>query len=290
MLRERPDELEAACALTPHARAEFDAADLDEDGVATSSGPGVSGSASIRATRRTPASAPAGASPARAGSPSPSLAVRLGRFRTVAERLAQVSIEHCDAADLVTRLATEETVVYLDPPYLPSTRVGRGRSQRGDYRHEMDEADHRRLAVALARTPATVLISGYPSAAPCTTSCTPGGGPMRSPPKPIWPVPAVRAAPAGPNACGPTGPSDRTVSSTSSCGLRSEFGQGGRRASIGLRRGSARPAEMGTPTEGRAGAYPGRKPTRITAGDPRREGKLYPPRTLVTGRRDPLGR
>ncbi len=82
----------------------------------------------------------------------------------MAERLAQVSIEHCDAADLVTRLATEETVVYVDPPYLPSTRVGRGRSQRGDYRHEMDEADHRRLAAALARTPATVLISGYPSA------------------------------------------------------------------------------------------------------------------------------
>lgn len=73
-------------------------------------------------------------------------------------------IENCDAVDLVVRLATPETVVYCDPPYVASTRVGRYDSAVvGDYRHEYTNTDHKRLAEVLHSTPATVFLSGYES-------------------------------------------------------------------------------------------------------------------------------
>lgn len=49
-------------------------------------------------------------------------------------------------------------VVYCDPPYLHATR-----SKKRIYRHEMTEADHRRLLGVLVRMPCRVLLSGYRS-------------------------------------------------------------------------------------------------------------------------------
>ncbi|MCA0979287.1 DNA adenine methylase [Qipengyuania flava] len=47
-------------------------------------------------------------------------------------------------------------LVYLDPPYLPSTR-----GNRRYYRHEYDEADHVRLLDLIDKIACPVLISGY---------------------------------------------------------------------------------------------------------------------------------
>ena len=75
-----------------------------------------------------------------------------------------VTIENADAVHIL-RLATPTTAIYVDPPYLMETRrSGNGRFKKGDYRSDMPHAkDHERLAEALHATPATVLLSGYPS-------------------------------------------------------------------------------------------------------------------------------
>ena len=52
-----------------------------------------------------------------------------------------------------------DTLVYADPPYLPSTRVS-----KQAYRAEMDYEDHLELAVTLRRFKGPVALSGYPSA------------------------------------------------------------------------------------------------------------------------------
>lgn len=166
MLREDLDELERVCALTPHARAEFDGADLDgrpddlelarrfwvrvNQSFAKTAGTHTGWSITTARTQSVPAS----------------IRGRLGRFADVAERLAGVSIECCDGPDLVRRLATSDTVVYADPPYLHSTRshrAGRGGATI-DYRVDAaTDEHHERLAEVLVATPAQVVLSGYAS-------------------------------------------------------------------------------------------------------------------------------
>ncbi len=164
VLRDDLDELERVCSLTPHARSEFVAATLDgylddlerarrfwcrvnQSFVKTA---GVQTGWSITTARNQ--------------SVPDSILSRIGRFRPAVERLMGVSIECCDAADLVSRLATDDTLVYADPPYLAETRRGRDRQRPGDYRHDMGLAeDHERLAEVLRSTTARVVLSGYPS-------------------------------------------------------------------------------------------------------------------------------
>lgn len=50
-------------------------------------------------------------------------------------------------------------LIYADPPYLAATRTGRAR-----YRHEYNDDDHVKLINVLRNVPASVMISGYPSA------------------------------------------------------------------------------------------------------------------------------
>lgn len=165
-LRDRPDELEAACRLTPYARAEYDAAGLEGGGIddlerARRFWVRVNQSFAKTAGKRTGWSV----TTARTQSTANSVHGRLGRFVACAERLSRVVIEHCDAAGLVERLATSDTAIYVDPPYLGTTRNGRGPgSAPSDYRFDMGtEADHRTLAEVLRETPAAVVMSGYPS-------------------------------------------------------------------------------------------------------------------------------
>lgn len=101
--------------------------------------------------------------------PPASVATRLGRFAAVADRLMGVTIEHRDATDLVAKLATADTLVYCDPPYLASVRTSRASwvacgEGRSDYRVDMhDEASHVTLLDGLKATRAAVILSGYRS-------------------------------------------------------------------------------------------------------------------------------
>lgn len=163
VLRDHTDALLEACALSPHSRTEYErCAGVDPTGLepiekARVFWVRVNQSFAKTAGDRTGWSC----TTARSQSVPGSIAGRLGRFAQAAERLMATTIECCDAADLIDRLATPDTVVYADPPYLGSTRAMRRSS---DYRTDMmDDESHVRLAQVLTDTPATVLLSGYQS-------------------------------------------------------------------------------------------------------------------------------
>lgn len=165
VLRERPEELELACRLTPYARAEYAASELDEDlddlERARRFWVRVNQSFGKTAGRQTGFSV----TNKRSVSTAASAWSRIGRFTRVAERLQRVVFECCDAATLIERMAVaSDAAIYVDPPYLAETRRGRDRQRPGDYLCDMGLAeDHERLAEVLKATPAAVVLSGYPS-------------------------------------------------------------------------------------------------------------------------------
>jgi DNA adenine methylase len=75
-----------------------------------------------------------------------------------AERLSRVSLEARPALELIEAYGQQRDVLlYVDPPYLGSTRAR-------NYRHEMaSELEHRHLAAALEACRAAVVLSGYDS-------------------------------------------------------------------------------------------------------------------------------
>jgi DNA adenine methylase len=76
----------------------------------------------------------------------------------ITDRLRGAIIENDNALSVIKRHDSEETAFYVDPPYLPSTRdVGT------DYRFEMTEEDHVKLAELLNAVKGKVILSGYPS-------------------------------------------------------------------------------------------------------------------------------
>lgn len=78
--------------------------------------------------------------------------------RTI-DRLQGVIIENREALDLMPQHDGPETVFYVDPPYVADTR-----DKGSDYRYELTDHDHRRLAGALGSLKGMVVLSGYPSA------------------------------------------------------------------------------------------------------------------------------
>lgn len=163
VLRDQPDELMRVCALTPHSRAEHQAAyDLDATvtdveharrvWVALTQGRGHT----LRRTgwrhfqdpgRRGPTSMP------------DYLTSYVERMRGAAARLAHVSLECRPALDVIADYGRhEEVLIYADPPYLGTTRSSR------QYLVEMSHDDeHKDLAAALRGCTATVVLSGYDS-------------------------------------------------------------------------------------------------------------------------------
>ena len=159
-LRERADELERACALTPYSRAEFEQCkSLDGDSdlevarqvwvVLTQGRRKSLEESSAWITER---KATVGISR------SQYLRRYIGRFADVASRLGTVAIESRDALEVVADYGSEPSVcIYADPPYLGSVR-------HSGYRLEMLGDDlHVKLAAALAECKAAVVLSGYSS-------------------------------------------------------------------------------------------------------------------------------
>lgn len=161
VLRDRPDDLERVCALTPHARAEqaaaYELGDVDD----------------LERARRVWVQLTQGRAGLRTatgwrhfgtGSTSTSgmpdyLRGYVARIAPAAERLRDVSLECLPALDLIAKYGRHDDVLlYVDPPYLGGTR------NSGGYVHEMKTADeHRALAAALHDCTAAVVLSGYPS-------------------------------------------------------------------------------------------------------------------------------
>lgn len=162
VLRERPDELARACALTPHSRIEYELAmDLDAQDelelarqVFVKLTQGRSGR--LRRTGWRHYVDPAGSSASMPGY----LAGYVERLAPAVERLQRVSLEARPALDIIGKYGTEpDVLLYVDPPYLGSTRAN-----DNAYRCEMRSDDeHRELATALHNARAAVVLSGYPS-------------------------------------------------------------------------------------------------------------------------------
>lgn len=169
VLRDHPHELARVCALTPHSRAEHRAS-YDRDGcddlerarrvwVTLTQG---RGGIPVRSGWRHYVH-PAGTT----GMPA-YLAGYVDRMAVACARLQRVSLECRPALDLIARYGSSpDVLLYVDPPYLASTRSasdGGLRSGTRRYEHEMlTEAEHRDLLAALLGCRAAVVLSGYPS-------------------------------------------------------------------------------------------------------------------------------
>lgn len=163
VLRDHPLELERACALTPHSRAEYaDCRDheMTDDPVETARrvwvrlSQGRGGSRASRTGWRQFMD-PVGSSLSMPGY----IDAYWRRLAPVADRLRSVSLECLPALEIIRRYGGfRDTLLYIDPPYVNSTRSS------GRYVHEMTDADHRELAGELQGAKAIVILSGYASA------------------------------------------------------------------------------------------------------------------------------
>ncbi|GAA0654832.1 DNA adenine methylase [Streptomyces malaysiensis subsp. malaysiensis] len=160
ILRDHPDELIGLLQLTPYARDEFlDARQVETD------------HSDVERARRflvryvmafnSTVDTKSGFSRTSSGSGSRKTHAFIRRvderLALVAHRIRSVEIENMDALKLIDAWRTPDTVLYLDPPYLRSTRTG-----RGGYVVESDTDEfHQRLIDTIADFPGTVLLSGY---------------------------------------------------------------------------------------------------------------------------------
>lgn len=72
------------------------------------------------------------------------------------ERLANVHLSNRDAIDVIREWDSENTVFYLDPPYVEDTR------KRGSaYTHEMSNKDHIALVETILEAKGKIVLSGY---------------------------------------------------------------------------------------------------------------------------------
>lgn len=79
----------------------------------------------------------------------------------IVERLQGVVIENRDAFACIDAHANEQSLVYVDPPYVKSTRYLKNKTHC--YRYEMDDNDHIKLSEKLHELICPVVLSGYPS-------------------------------------------------------------------------------------------------------------------------------
>lgn len=160
VLRDRREDLERACTLTPHSRDEHaKARDLDVvDPVERARRTFVLLSQGRNASLRKTGWAHF-QSPIAGGSRPRYIQKMVGRFAPLAERLLDVTFEHRDGVQVVREFGQHEgNLLYVDPPYLATTRASSGYAQEFS-RHDQ----HNELIDALLECRAAVVLSGFPS-------------------------------------------------------------------------------------------------------------------------------
>ena len=80
----------------------------------------------------------------------------IDKLPEVHNRLSSVIIEHKDIMDLLNKYDKETTFMYLDPPYVKSTRLS-----NQTYEEEMTDEQHKKLCERLLTFKGKVLLSGY---------------------------------------------------------------------------------------------------------------------------------
>jgi|SRR3990167_3351152 len=164
--RDRGQELKERLRLTPFSRAEFDLSYQPiEDPIEKARRTVVraymgfaSAAASGEVTGFRATSYRAGTSPAHDWANYPDA------MEYIIERLRGVVIENRDAAAVMASHDREDTLHYVDPPYVHSTRSTkvRGTDNRKSYRFEMTDNDHLAMATAIRTLTGMVIVSGHP--------------------------------------------------------------------------------------------------------------------------------
>ena len=165
VLRESPEELRRAIELTPYSREEYELA------IESFEHPdpiekarryfvrcmqGVGAKTNARGTWRVEPRAYPGGAAKKWCDGGDLLMEAAKRLRGGTETLVQ--IEHTDAIGLIDRFNSRDVLMYLDPPYLRSTR-----RSGALYTNEMTEKDHRRLLDTISSSKAYIILSGYDS-------------------------------------------------------------------------------------------------------------------------------
>ncbi len=161
VLRDQPDELVRLCSLTPYSRSEFVAAlDHSDDPLEEARRVWIRGRQGF--SGKANCDGDWGRTTGSANVWLPSCAVgKLDALHAYARRLLHVAIDCIDGAEFIAKWGREGTMVYVDPPYVASTRKGDA------YLHELNDDGHRRFAAAChgaVGRGARVAVSGYPSA------------------------------------------------------------------------------------------------------------------------------
>lgn len=81
----------------------------------------------------------------------------------IGERLQGVLIECRPAIEVMTQHDADDVLHYVDPPYLPETRVRHRAGGGRYYRHELTAEQHTELLDVLQGLRGMVVLSGYPS-------------------------------------------------------------------------------------------------------------------------------
>ena len=164
VLRERPDDLVRAVALTPFSRAEVDLACAPQDG--TLDDVERARRLYVRAWQSIHGAPARGQMGWRHEITGASKRRNLDTWNTapeslraVAARLKAVQIECDDAFGVIPRFDRPGTLFYVDPPYVASTRGERWATCA--YKHELGDAGHARLAAVLGGLQGMAVLSGY---------------------------------------------------------------------------------------------------------------------------------
>lgn len=164
VLRDRGDELVRSLELTPFARAEYEVADPTADGLTDlerarrffvrswGGQQGVAGNLRNRGWRRTPDR-----------NVAREFAQAAAALDAVRLRLQGVAVESLDYREALRRYDRPDTLFYVDPPYLRSTRR-RPYPSDGYGDLDMSEDEHVEMLELLRGLSGSVVLSGYPSA------------------------------------------------------------------------------------------------------------------------------
>lgn len=153
-------DLIEACRLTPYAREEFDLAYEPTDdalerarrtAVRAAMGFGSAGATKATTGFRTDTRR-------KYGTAQHNWAAYPGALGAIGERFGGVLIENRDAIAVMQAHDGPDALHFVDPPYVHETRHMRN---KGGYRHELDDAGHRRLLEALKAVDGMVVLCGY---------------------------------------------------------------------------------------------------------------------------------
>jgi DNA adenine methylase len=164
-LRDCPDALIRAIRLTPFARAEVEAADVDAPALDDLERARRLYVRSWQTIHGAPSRGRLGWRCEKAhtgGGTSADAWVKTEHLYAIAARLQGVQIECREALEVIERFDHAGALHFVDPPYVSETR-GRRWALRG-YAHEVDEAHHRALAALLHEVAGLVVLCGYHSA------------------------------------------------------------------------------------------------------------------------------